>query len=615
METTTDQMFALGLDPELFDYDKAQTYIKHMINAWSEELEETRVRRKERYLDLDVDKMRQAGELEPDETFIPERVIDTNILQEQPAYLSFLNQSRRLAIFHCTSDPSVDTQILEAEFTRGLTYKGWLSDFYRCIDGAQLHGWDSLEVVFDVSKPLHVAFEHIGHDKLIFNRNVDDLQDSEYVIRAYNISAIRLQEFVRTNGFDATQVEVILGVDRASRQQKNVTYTIYKVYFKFQGIVYIAWCGDTAKLSNWLKAPEKLHLGISAPAPIVTRDTLSLQGGVGAGASLQTDIDMYPVFVFHYRESEEHVVTSHVGRSFLDSGRQEAQTAIMSSFVNGMNRAANVYAAPVNGTEGEASIQQTNIDLVPGAIYSQPLQFFHQDYPDVSVLLALQHLSTENAQQTGNVDFAVINRKDARKTAKEMDVAQQNKTEIKSVPIALYSEFLRGVFDFAWRIVQSQALQDKVMFCLELSASPAGLLIVANNKVLIDKEYDIRPAGDVDFVQRLEKIQQMRADWPVIQTTALANTFLQDLIRLSYPDKGDEYANILAQGDPRMLIAAMLPILKQLMTPEAFAQLTPDEQQQYQQIITVATQTAGMNANPMQQQNLENTQNQPPAPQ
>ncbi len=155
---------------DFFDYEKAKIRINDIIDSWATEVKDTESRRNERYIDLDVEALRKSGTIQEDETFIPNRVIDTNISRELPEFLAFLKQSNRLAVFTCISDPNTPTDNLERDFTKGLTYQGWYKDFKRLIDGASLHGWDSIEVVFDETKPLHVGFEHIGHDKLFYSR-------------------------------------------------------------------------------------------------------------------------------------------------------------------------------------------------------------------------------------------------------------------------------------------------------------------------------------------------------------------------------------------------------------------------------------------------------------
>ena len=55
-----------------------------------------------------------------------------------------------------------DIERLESEITEGLRYKGWINPYFSVTDGAQLHGWDSVEVVYDEKKPLQVSLNMLA---------------------------------------------------------------------------------------------------------------------------------------------------------------------------------------------------------------------------------------------------------------------------------------------------------------------------------------------------------------------------------------------------------------------------------------------------------------------
>lgn len=592
---------------ELFDFNKAKIRIDQLISDWAEECRKTEQRRDERYIDLDIEALRQHGDIQKDETFVPNRVIDTNIMRELPEFMAFLKQSNRLAIFNCISNPDQQTDVLETEFTKGLTYLGWYKQFKKLVDGASLHGWDSIEVVFDETKPFHVGFEHIGHDRLFYNRKCSDIQDSELLIRKYDITLLRLTKF-KEKGFDPDQIDAILQTNTA-RRKKDETVNIYKVYFKFEGVVYVEWYSKDQNVSAWLKAPEKLKIGIAekqSPGGVgsleqIDNVAIGNQGGTTPPTIwVDKDVDLYPIFQYLYKDDECETITEHVGRGFLDLPMQEAHTAIVSGFVNGLTRASNVYASPATDDGESADIKQLDVELVHGGIYSKPLGFFHTDYPDVSVLTAMQYLSTLNAQSTGKTSFAVSNRKDSRKTAKELSLAEKEEQQTESVGLADFSEDLRAIFSFTWLIVQSQALQGKIPFLqkqvpimipmptpdgLGMQMTQSGEIETVNDIKVIQETYEIRPAGDVDVIERKNKLQQMQIDWPVIQTTALAPKFLEDYIRLSYPDKAEDYIKALQEGNiAKQLIMSLSALLKGFAQPDEIAALPPDQKQQLLQI-------------------------------
>ncbi len=275
---------------------------------------------------------------------------------------------------------------------------------------------------------------------------------------------------------------------------------------------------------------------------------------------------------------------------------QEAQSAIVSGFVNGLLRAANVYASPATDDGESADIKQLDVELTHGGIYSKPLNFFHTDYPDALVLSSMQYLQTLNSQSTGKTSFAVSNRKDSRKTAKELTLAEGEEKQQESIGLADFSEDLRAIFSFVWRIVQSQALQGKIPFLQkqvpimipdqvsgQMIASPEMEMV--NDVEIIGEKFEIRPAGDVDVIERQNKLKQMQIDWPVIQTTALATKFLSDYIKLSYPDRAEEYCKILEQGDVgKQLVLSLSTLLQAFTSPEDLKTLKPQELQQLDQI-------------------------------
>ena len=118
---------------ELLDYKKAKIHLQRLVKDWLNERQETLLRRAEREVNIDVEALRQKGKLDDDETLIPVRVIDTNIQREQPAYINYLKNSRRLVTFNSLENSQQDTQTLELEFTRGMTYMGWETPHFKTL--------------------------------------------------------------------------------------------------------------------------------------------------------------------------------------------------------------------------------------------------------------------------------------------------------------------------------------------------------------------------------------------------------------------------------------------------------------------------------------------------
>jgi hypothetical protein len=592
---------------KMFEFSEARTHLQRIVNDWSEEAAETEKRRKERDVDVNVAAMREAGDLDEDETLIPVRVIDTNIIREQPPYVNYLKNSRRLMTFRSLDNPSQDPQLIEQEFTRGMTYSGWETEHYKVIDGSQTHGWACIEVVFDSTKPLNCGLEYIAHDELYWPKSIKKLQDAPRIIRKYEVTNIMLRSWVRDFEFNPEQVNIILAPRKDSSKEPE-TVTIYKHMFKKEGIVYVAWFSLDSGSNDWLKAPEKLFIGIYTQQEVMQEVQVGTDPFTGQPINqpmpskqwVEADVTIYPYFKLPYRETEKPKAVDNKGRVFLDGPKQEAQTAILSGFVNGITRASNVYASPSQEDGTGAAIQELeNVKLMGGRIFNRPINFFNPPYPAPMLINALQYLDVSNSNETNQTNFAVMNREDSRKTATEIGAAQQEQTKLTSVQLTLFSTYIREVYSFAWLIVQSQALIGAIKFLLVPGQQDpmTGQTALTNDVATIGQTWELRSAGDVDVIQRQEKIAQMKQDWPVVAATPLALRFLTDLMKLEYPEVGDQYAAILNTGNPAMLLQAMAAIVQGIFQahPELLAELPPEQQQQLMQIMQASAQTIQVN--------------------
>lgn len=592
------------LKTQTFDYDEARIKLKSLVDQWKLEVEETDERRRTRDIDVDVMKLRNEGSIDEDETLIPDRVIDANITREQPPYINYLKNSRRLAIFTCLSNPDINSQKLELEYTRGRTYIGWEKDYFKCLDGAQTHGWDAVEVVYDEDKPLHVAVEQLGHDKLYFPKSCLDIQTAPSLIRVYDVSVTTLKKFVEEFGFSEEQTGIIISAIKDGQKEPE-TVKIYKRLNRYNGQAYVSWFCLEYGCSDWLKVPTPLFLGIR------NQDQ--------TGNWKDTPIKQYPIFLQYYRETEKPKIMDHKGRVFYDENKQEAQTAVLSAFVNGLTRASNVYCAYGQDDGTGSSLQEIEgVALVGSRIWNKPLQFFSPPYPDPMVLKAMQYFDVANDVEMNQPNFAAMNRQDSRKTAKEITSSEQQQSLLNSVQLTLFSTHIRAIENLCWLIVQSQALQNAIKFCQIQKQKPVpnpitGQPIVdpntgqpqmqsywENDIETISQVYDIRAAGDVDVIQKNEKVMQMKQDWPVIANTPLANTFLAELLRLEYADTGEKWASTLEQsGGQIQQMQGMVNHLAQIIMsifkdkPELMQTLAPQEQQGIKQVLQQAQQMSG----------------------
>jgi len=550
------------------DYASAKLRIDRLISDFSPQIDKCRQNREQRFKDLDIKMLREKGILKEHQYMIPIRTIDANIRREQPSFINYLRQSRRLVIFKDTADAEFIPNKIEEEFSRGMNYSGWEVPHFKAIDGSQTHGWDAVEVVFDVTKPFHVALEHIGNDRLIFPLDAIDIQACELIARCYSVTARQLKQFVLKFGFDETEITTL--IDKNNQTKKENSVSIYKCYWKKDNVVYVAWYHNTA--TTWLKMPETLYLGrkqmVMVPTPTPMPDPLNPGQIFTQMVNVETweDIpeDTYPIFILPYYETEQNRIFDHKGRVFLDKHKQEALTANISQFLNGCQLASSIFVSLKSEALRQSEIQ--NIKIKEGVVSPIPLEYHSPMYPDAVMLKLQQYLDVYNSQEVGQLNAAVQNRQDSRKTATEISAAQQENSSLSSVQVTLYSTFIREVYTFVWQITQSQALQDKITFLFDEEVG-------TNDKVTIQKSFDLKAAGDVDVIKRQELIQQYQVFWPVIMNTPAATAFLARMLKLAFPDEGDRYATLIEQGDPRAIIMALVQIIDSVVKPEELAGL------------------------------------------
>lgn len=608
------------MEPEsqqIMAWTEAKTHLQALYDDWREDRENTERRRKVRKVSVDVEKLRKDGMLDEDETLVPVRIVDLNITREIPPYVNYIVNSRRLCTFYCEDDPMQDTGRLETEFSRGMRYKGWELPHFKVIDGCITHAWDGAEVIYDETKPLHVSIEHIGHDKLFFGRNITDIQQAPRVIRQYDVTITKLRSWVKKFGFSAEQVEKLYRKIENTKRV-NEALCVYKVLFKVSGVVHIAWFSLEGDVTDWLKPPEKYNIGIKFQQtdPMTQQQTWA-----------PSDLLVYPIFPLYYRITEEKKITDNLGRADLDKEKQESQTSILSAFINGTNRASMPFAS-LESSDPESSLKELEIKLIPGRILSKPLRYFAPPWPDPVMLKFLQYSDTSNAEETNQVNFAAMNRQDSRKTATEIAAAQEAQSILNTVQLVLFSTYIRTLYDFVWTIVQSLAIQGEIKFLLiqqqqpiinpldgqpvidQMTMQPQMQTAMVNDIATLSKKYSVSSAGDVDVVQRQQKINMMMQDWPVISMTPLRDVFLADLIKLKYPDSGERYAKILEQSGMIMqmqgLVKGLASVVQGTLDKEEVASLPPDQQQQLQQMLQMAEQLGSMPMNGQPQPTAQN---------
>jgi hypothetical protein len=630
-DKTPEQLEAEQAQKELFDYELAKPFLKELVDQFESERTATKLNRERRQIDVNIEQLRSEGKLAQDEPFIPIRVIDNNISKEKPAYIAYLQQSRRLVIFHDSVEPTKKHEKLESAFTRGMSYNGWLTPHFKVVDGSQLHGWDWAEAVFDETKPLHAAIEHVGHECLILPRDTQDIQACARIMREFKLTRTQLKGFVRKFGFSKERVDELFNSNDKSGNQtspadavkRDRSFTVYRVYCKYEGVVWVKWYAPGC--NGWLKDPEKLYLGVDVkqqveiPTPRQYPALQAMQEGVPIPPDATVDENgiaswnemtveeqwvpveetEYPFSIYIYDETEEKEIVLHKGRAFKDKFTQEGLTAGWSSFMRGHLRASMQIATPTDAVMNPSSLQSQEIK--DRAIMKTPMKWMEMKYPEPSMLGALEGLDMKNAQQTNQNTYG-LQQKD-RVTAKQISTAEKDQNLVTGVQVSNFAQYVRDIYTRVWRIVKSQAEQDLIQLVgeFEVAVDPAtGMQVMTfvNDKQVLQIPFDIRPAGDVDYVQRNELIQHMMEFWPVVQNTPIAGAFLGKLLKLQFAEDGELWAQMLVEGNqPLQLLAQFVEILTAAMAnPQEIMAMGPEEMSKLQMLLQTAQQVIAQQA-------------------
>jgi len=543
---------------DLTNYEDATVKIRELLSVVSDLETVADENRNSRKLDVNVEAERADGYLDEDEFLVPAHIIDTNIRREQSKYVAYVTGSRRSAIFTSITEPTAATGALERDFTDKSRYPGWQVPLFKVIDGMQLHGYSVAEVLFDTEKPGHFAVEAVNYEDFGFPADTRDIQACEMLVHRHYFTALQLRE---TEDFNKDVVEILLDDnpdgDSGTYLHDESLYRIEKVMFKQDGKVFVGWsCCD--KCDDWLREPRPLYLGRRLGDTFV-------------------DETEYPYVIFPYNIHEDSAIQNASGRAFLDRTAQETITSLMSSFVTAHRRASNFYFAKDNEDPNNTNVQ-TGVKFQPGALIDSNIKQFQLSPPDSSMLGAIQSLISQNAQEQSQINYAAMNRRDSRKTATEIQAASSEAQMLSSTQVSLFSIALKDVYEICFRIYQARVI--------------AGVLRpTASLDLYLNHTFSIKPAGDVDVIERAEKSQKMMQAWPVVSQTGLAPKFLQNMMRLMFPDEGEEYAEMLQADDRKnALLQQLLQVVNSLVVDQQTGQLSEEAQPFAQQLQLLQSQ-------------------------
>lgn len=572
----------------LFDFERAKERLHNLIKEWAEEKKCTMERRNIRDIEVDMEQMHANRELKNDEVLIPVRVIDENIREEQPQYVNFVSQSRRLLIFKDQQEHHLSFEDIEEFFTVGMRYKNWLVPWIKVIDGAQMHGWDALEIEFDEEMPFQLKLSHIGHENLIFDlKKTENLEDNEEILRVYNLTTHAFETMAKKLGFNASLVKDVVDKNRSKETNEEII-KIYKRWHKFQDTVYVSWFLDKECEYDyaWLREPKPLILGDATLERTTVEQPINTTGPDGIPIMAMTTVPVmsvqkkpestYPIKLCVYTEGEGCKLRDKKGRVFYDQPKQEAEIALWSLYITGSIRASNVYSSPAETNvlnSGEA-LQKLEINLEGGCVYNKKMDFWSPDYPSFDTVRAANALNSRGKAERGSFASAVMNREDSRKTAKELGLAEEKEISLSSVQVTSFSMFVASVYDHCVRLVRGLILQGLIQ-------APPNIL-----QRFLGRKFHTIPAGDIDVVKRREKLNNRFNIWPMVATNqTLAQVFLMDILTEIFPEDAVKYQQAIQHDDMKMqMIQQLAAMLGAAMTDPQTGKARPDMQQFVPQI-------------------------------
>lgn len=529
--------------------------------------------RKLRFAEVDIEAEREAGRIQPDEVYIPQHIIDTNIRQEQSPYVQYITESPRAVICKDRMDASVDLSLLEGDLTEKLRFDGWQLGMYSNIDAFQANGYSVMETIQDLNNPGEIGREMVQYGDFAFINDTRNLQNVEMCARSYYYTKTQLVDLATMKQgqkpedvWNREQVEKITSgepsettsnADNLTETKDRSLYRVQKILFRVAGVVQVGWsCIGTN--DDWLRAPRPLFLGRRQMVPEHPLKK-AVRGMTGAPPPSQPQYETeYPYFLYPYLISENDTIAELKGRVYLDQDTQEAVSSLMSATVTQARRAAGMYFSKETTDPNDDVLMQKNIYFRQNCLINANVKAFKIDAPDPGIFAAIQTIVTAKQAETSQVAFAVNNRKDTRKTAKELTLASDNQKQLSTVQVVLFSIALKQQYTYESSIIKSRVL--------------AGLIQVAPNIApLYARDFTVKPSGDTDVMEKKQLIDMMMTAWPVVETTAVAPLFLADLLEKMFPNAAPKYVKALN---------------------DAAAQQSSTQAQQQQQIMGIMMQTA-----------------------
>lgn len=553
------------LAEDLKIFQRAQPILNQLVSLNGPVEQQEEASRRLRNNRVDVKAMQANGELQPGQTYIGVGLIRQNIKNALPPLLSYLKNSPRMATF----SPGAN-DYLDMEFTRVMQYPAWEVDYIQVCDSAEQNGMGFMLVAHDDTKLGHVRTEYIQYSWCIYDRRVKDIQDSPAVMIKRVVTSVSFFEWHTRENFNeqSAAYKAIAEALKVQTGQAQQEIAIYETYIKINGVVHRAWYYQAG--ADWLKDPAVFSNGVvtrSAAPPPMQQDGLPVMADPIQTWALAPRVE-YPIVQKFYEITAEMRNELLSGRSQDDYHKQEAVSQLWTAMVNGSLQASHTMWSPDGQNTDGGAPAQLNFKIKNGQIWKTPMKAFTAPWPDPQIMKAADAIITQNAQETAQVAWAVNNRKDTRKTAAEIKAAESQQQQLTGSDALIFSIFLRNLFTMAWPIIRSASQQGKIQFLPQLQPAQKDEIYAA--------VYEIKPAGDVDFVEKQQRMTNLREDMVVFQGTPLQSEIQLEYIRLRYPEKYEKWSKMLQQNDQaKQLIQALGGALKEAVT-QPDGQLKPE---------------------------------------
>lgn len=546
---------------ECLDIAKVGSKLSSMLGDWAQVENRIDKGREDRANDKDIEAAKETGKLQKHERFINVRVIDANISRKKGAYLQYFSGPKNIVLFLDPESPGESFEDVADAFDNHMKYVNWLHPFHKAIDCTIAHAIGAVEVLFDENAPGRVSVEYVAKRDLLYDLNAENIQMEPYVMRRYQWTLPALKKNARDTAFNEDVVEDLIN-ELKSHQCHSVD--VFKVYLQDDDGVYIAWWSNKTA-SKWLKDPIPYTVGIDEREKIV------------------------PLFILPSDTTEDNRILSLKGECINAAPTQIAICSLWSALVSGSLLSANPVFSPVGLAEtGSAK----PVLLKAGQMIDRPVTMHALAYPPAHLADIANQLRSSNLQESGQVNYAAVTNTGSEKTATEINAAAQLASQLSSVAVSNLSNFIREVYNYAWRIVHAAAMNDEIL----LVGTRDAIGNPVNDKDRINRPFLILASGDREGVRREELKAALKELYPEMKGTALGRVMLGDIIQNTIPSMGSKYLRVYKQS-----IAAQDLTLQLLSSTLARAsenggvvQFSPEELQQLQQTYVGYQQAYGM---------------------